>query len=629
MVVGALGWLAFGFAGGHAGQREFPDADGSTVEILDDPGARMGMAEAEASAWRPWNGRGYIRAAGGDAVWLRVTLRNPGDAPRHAVLADTGYFPDRVDLWGKRDGRTEKVGSSGEALAGREKPLWGRLAAFTVDVPARGKNVVWLRAVDAEGVYLRPAWWPQAGDFWAIQIRDVLVECLCYGALVALLLYNLVLWLRLRFPDTGSYVLYAGATFCFNFIANGGLALLGWPAGSPAKEMLVAGSLALSGFFLVRFARVFLGTAALLPRADRALRGLQGAAAALAAGVALMPRLGCAAWLGATIVTIALTHALLLAVALGAWRAGARHARFFIAAFGLLFAGALPAILTWLNNDVQAGAALALLAGSSLEMLMLAFAMADRFAQTQRRLVEETEQRRMIEETYAAELEIEVRERTRELEDANTDKDRMLMVIGHDLRGPLTGLMRAADATVGPFAREMSRAGREILLMIEDLVLWARMRAGTRVLAVHPAPAVLTPAILLHQTLADHGGLALEARAPEELRVVTDLVLAQTLVRNLLANALKFAQARVTLRAEPAADGVRFTVGNDGPPLPPEVAARFSAGEDPPLSATGGLGLRLCREICRALGGRLEAGTAADGATEFCFTLPAAPSPLR
>jgi hypothetical protein len=33
--------------------------------------------------------------------------------------------------------------------------------------------------------------------------------------------------------------------------------------------------------------------------------------------------------------------------------------------------------------------------------------------------------------------------------------------------------------------------------------------------------------------------------------------------------------------------------------------------------------LRLCREICRALRTPLEAGNAADGGTEFAFTLKA------
>lgn len=267
--------------------------------------------------------------------------------------------------------------------------------------------------------------------------------------------------------------------------------------------------------------------------------------------------------------------------------------------------------------------------GSALEMLLLSLAVAERFAQAQRekteaqeRLAMETERRRALQEAYADELEAEVRDRTRDLEQANSDKDRMLAVIGHDLRSPLAGLMRAAGSEHSAFARETARTGRALLLLIEDLVLWARLRAGTRHVGSHPAANVVAPAVALHRFLASSGGTELEVTVPEELRVETDLVLAQTLVRNLLANALKFAETRVVLRVERVDDGgVRVTVGNDGPPLLPAVAARLAAGENEPITATGGLGLRLCREICRALELKLEAGTAGEGGTEFRFTL--------
>ncbi|WP_038163473.1 ATP-binding protein, partial [Verrucomicrobium sp. BvORR106] len=100
----------------------------------------------------------------------------------------------------------------------------------------------------------------------------------------------------------------------------------------------------------------------------------------------------------------------------------------------------------------------------------------------------------------------------------------------------------------------------------------------------------------------------------------------QTLVRNLLANALKFARTRVVLRYEETPDGVRFIVGNDGPTLAPEVAARLAADADEPVTATSGMGLRLCREICRALGLQLVAAAGADGGTQFSFLLKKAAS---
>jgi signal transduction histidine kinase len=626
LVLAGLGWLMFVLAGYRAGMINLPD-DGSRLATWADPRPGLTIAEvaaAPATAWREWPGTTYLVAAAGKATWLRVKLSNPGTAMMQGVLADSEYLPDRMDAWWREDEGGWRHLTAGESIPGARKPLWGRTAAFPVTVRAGGEQTVYLRVTDHYNAYLWPRWWPRAEDFFEAQMRDTLAEAICYGGLLALLLYNSVLWLRLRFPDIGAYVPYAGAMLLFNFLSNGGSALLGLGLGSPWKEMLVGGALALSGVFVIQFARMFLGTAATVPGADRGLRAARIGWMGLAASAAVAPWFAAPLWFDAIVALIALTHLSLLVVALAAWRRGARHARFFVAAFGLLFTGSLPAVVAWLGQDMHAWAAMALLAGSLLEMLLLSFALADRFAQTQRQLVEETEQRRMIEQAYADELEIEVQERTRELREANADMDRMLAVIGHDLRSPLTGLMRVADGEPGGFAREVSRIGRALLLLIEDLALWTRLRAGTRALAVHPAAAVTAPAVALHRTLADHDRIALAVTVPETLRVETDLVLAQTLVRNLLANALKFARTRVELRAESVEGGVRFAVVNDGATLPPEVAARITADRDEPLSATGGLGLRLCREICQAFGTKLEAGDVPGGGATFAFVLRAA-----
>jgi signal transduction histidine kinase len=408
------------------------------------------------------------------------------------------------------------------------------------------------------------------------------------------------------------------------FFARAQAPALGWALASPGLETVLTTAMALSGCFLVQFARMFLELNLRFPCLDRWVLRTWIGFLALVALVALVSPGGPLNWMKCLTAAMAVTHVGLLTVALAAWRAGAWQARFFVLSFGCLFAGSLPMIAVWFWETTLRDVAMrGLMIGSALEMLMLSLALADRFVRTQRQLVEETEQRRTIEEAYADELEIEVRERTQELRAANADKDRMLSIIGHDLRGPLTGLMRSADEERGEFAQETARTGRALLLMIEDLVLWARLRAGTRVVAVHQASAVVVPAVALHHALAGKVGVELVLDVPDTVRVETDLVLAQTLVRNLLANALKFARTRVVLRVRDNGEGgVCFTVRNDGAPLSPEVAARFAAGEEEPMTATGGLGLRLCREICRALEMRLAARTSGEGETEFEFILP-------
>jgi signal transduction histidine kinase len=640
-----LGWLLLVFAADRTGmislqdEARFPPANatgaGGTVEFFVDARAALSRAEVARlppQAWQRWSGKTFITSPGRTPLWLRVTLRNPAGVDAHGVLANGSYyFVDRVEGWVGAGPNARHV-ISGEAVPVREKALWGRDTALPIVVPARGEQVVYLRAQDVFASIMTPVWWPEQAAFHAAQARGWLAEGIHLGGLLALLGYNMVLWLRLRLRDIGYYSLYLGANALFILLGRAHLASFGVTLGSPGLEALLVADMTMSGFFLTQFARVFLDLEARSARMDRLARGLAIAMLALAVGGFALSWLS---WLGmqAAVFGVGVAHVLVFALALWSWRAGERQARFFVLSFGCFFAGSLPTVVVWFTDvSFKDVTLMGLLIGTALEMLLLSLATADRFVQAQRekaaaqeQLVEETEQRRAIQEAYADELEEEVRERTRELEQANADKDRILAVMGHDLRSPLTGLMQAADQATGDFAREAARTGRALLLMIEDLVLWARLRAGTRVVSDHSAQSLLVPAIALHRALAERDGTELIVEGPEGLRVETDLVLAQTLVRNLLANALKFAATRVVLRAEEdGVGGVRFTVGNDGPSLSLAIAARLAAGENEPMTATGGLGLRLCREICRALGIRLQAGAAAAGGTEFTFTLKTA-----
>ncbi|MBI2512682.1 MAG: sensor histidine kinase [Opitutae bacterium] len=642
LVIAGLGWLVFVVAGSRTGMQLLPGANGTVGSFIEES-PRLGIDDVSRLSrdrWQPWDGRDYLKSPHGGVLWMRVTLRNPSSETQTGVLADSEYFTDWVEAWlpGDAGGANWSHRFAGEARPGAQKAIWSRTAAFLVSVPAGAERVIYLRATDHYYAYLRLHWWPRAEDFFAAQTRELLAEVMCLGGLLALVLYNLALWARLRFPDTGYYVGYAASAGGFNFVSNGGLAWLGLPAGSPAKEMLVVATLATSGVFLVQFTRTFLDSPASAARADRLLVWLRRGLVALLCGVPLMPWMTGLGWLAATILTLTVTHVALLTVALLAWRRGMGQARFFIAAFGLLFLGALPAVVTWLLGDILAGAARGLLAGSLLEMLLLSFAVADRFARLQReraeaqqRLVEEAEQRRAMQEAYADELRLEVDERTRELQTANADKDRMLTLLGHDLRSPLTAMTQTAEQLRRPgessspaqlFAGEVADAGRQMLLLIEDVVLWSRLRVGdTPTRGWHDAGLVVNQAVRLHRAQADRRHVEIALTLTPGHAVQTDLVLAQALLRNLVGNAVKFARTRVTVRVERAGDAMRYTVCDDGPGLPPAVLERLRTG-----GATGeerGFGLRLCREIAASLGVMIAVGSLPGGGTELGIALPA------
>ena len=665
LTVIGLAWLIFGVAGQLDGMHSPGESENFRVVWLRDSRGELtidAVAKLPEAAWQPWDDHDSLRTMHGDALWARVTLRNPDSEPWHAVVLNADYSTDRVDLWTQApirarmstDGRAENAprltGSwrqlhSGKALAGKDKPLWGRIASFPVDVVAGGERVCYLRAESVFSTLFRIRWWPRAEDFHAAQIREVLTVSLCFGGMAALLLYNTVLWIRLRFSDIGYYVAYSVTMAGSLFVGNNGLALLGQGLASPLKEIILAESLALSGVFVLQFGRLFLATADRLPGADRVLRFLRKVLFGLALGVPLLAVMPCVAWLRATVISLVVTHAVLLVVAVKAWRAGAHHARFFVAAFGLLFLLTAPVAVLFVIKEMIPWLGRELLVGSVLEMLLLSLAVSDRFVRlqqdklaAQQQVIEEVEQRQAIQEAYADELELEVRERTSELTAVNADKDRMLAVLGHDLRSPLTALTQTAGQirndkrvhldehgapeTLQNFAGEVEGAGRQLLLLIEDIVLWAHLRAeGPPTLKAHQATSLVLPAAHLHRAAAERRQVTLTVGTPEQLLVQTDLVLAQTLVRNLVANAVKFARTRVDLTASATSDGVRLIVRDDGPGLPPTVAASLR-GEG--AFTNGGMGLRLCLEIGVALGVPLETVAPTGGGTEMSVTFPAA-----
>lgn len=656
LVTAVMGWLLLGFAWNRT-EAKAP----SEIGIL--RGNSSGLDPEEVAArpetdWKSWSGAGFVTEKGHDSVWVRVILRNETDAAVSGVLVDAERYADRVDLFARaeaadpRPAGIEQPGGwlhlrSGEWTPARERALWGRETAFPLTVLPHSARTIYLRYEDQFAVWLDLNWWAQAGAFHSAIQREMMAEGCYFGLLLALLFYNAVLWVRFRFSDLGNYLLYLGTFVFYALMTRSVVIALGGTLGSPWMEMAGAIAQALSGVFLAEFCRQFLELPVRAPRVDRLVRGVRVVMTLLAAGALAAPMIGYPRWLSCIVLGTLVTHLTLFGAAVIAWRRGAWQARNLVLAFAPVFSAIFPAVAVWLHLlPLQVLIRWAML-GWSLEMLLLSFVIAERFARLQREKIaaqtqamEEAERREQIQEAYADELEHEVRARTHELAAANADKDRMMAVLGHDLRSPLTALTLLAEQAVRDggsarpdFATETVQTGRALLLLLEDVVLWARLRAEAGKAANHAAASVVVPATELHRTGAAQRAVTLNVATPPELRVRVDLVLAQTLVRNLTSNAIKSARSRVTVAVTDAdlpSDRVRVSVQDDGPGLPPEMAAYISGSvpgrpaSTAPWGARTGLGLQLCVEIAQAIGTQLETVETNGGGAEVSFTLPRA-----
>ncbi len=228
--------------------------------------------------------------------------------------------------------------------------------------------------------------------------------------------------------------------------------------------------------------------------------------------------------------------------------------------------------------------------------------------------------------------------RLREREDRSRA---FLMNVTHDLRTPLTairghvaalrdGIVPAdqVDRSLGAIESEASR----LSAMVSDLLDLARIDADQFRIAPTPvdATAMLEDAHAAQIAVAEQRGVALEDRIGDLPPLVTDPKRFRQIVDNLLENAIRWTPVGgvVTLEAHGSeTGGVTVTVSDSGPGVPPDhrevIFTAFHAEPSPDGRTGAGLGLAICRQLARAMGGDVVVTDSERGGAAFVVNLPA------
>ena len=229
-----------------------------------------------------------------------------------------------------------------------------------------------------------------------------------------------------------------------------------------------------------------------------------------------------------------------------------------------------------------------------------------------------------------------------EAQQATRARDDVLAVVAHDLRNPLNTVTMAVGLMLETTPVEKVQERRQVEIvrraadrmnrMIQDLLEVNRMESGRLTIEAKPE----SPASLVNDTvemlrpIATGSSIILEADVAENLLpVVADAARIQQVLSNLVGNAVKFTprDGRIVVCAEAIDGGVRFSVVDNGPGIPPDqvphIFGRF--WQAMPSDRRGiGLGLAIAKGIVEAHGGMIwEESNVGPGST-FYFTLPSA-----
>lgn len=222
-----------------------------------------------------------------------------------------------------------------------------------------------------------------------------------------------------------------------------------------------------------------------------------------------------------------------------------------------------------------------------------------------------------------------------ELEASLQDRERLIGIVGHDLRNPLqaitmgvsTVLRRGGltDAHVRSLHRVQTSADR-MSRMISGLLDFERARAGTLVSERVPGRLADLVAAVAEEFEESHPDrpITFPRRAQGEGEWAPDRIsqMVSNLVGNAIEHSLEASPITVTVEDEPG--GVTLEVHNQnrsGPLLPEELKTLFEPFRRGSQSSGLGLGLYIVRMIAQAHGGKVEARSDAGG-TSFRLQFP-------
>jgi len=209
------------------------------------------------------------------------------------------------------------------------------------------------------------------------------------------------------------------------------------------------------------------------------------------------------------------------------------------------------------------------------------------------------------------------------LETENRNRDIMLSVLSHDLRGPISNLVSITklyerdQLSADMLKKVMDLVHRDVsnsLELLETLLTWTRSNFDK--LNLVSQRFMLAPAITSVVELVRAGILNKEINIVlevPEIELENDPQILSIVLRNVISNAVKFTPSKgdVVIRVEQFTEQTMITVTNSGEPMSEEFIEFVTM--DRAFARVGnqsekgfGLGLRLCREFLPLINGTME-----------------------
>jgi PAS domain S-box-containing protein len=240
----------------------------------------------------------------------------------------------------------------------------------------------------------------------------------------------------------------------------------------------------------------------------------------------------------------------------------------------------------------------------------------------------------------------EIRLKNEQLQTMNAEKDKFFSIIAHDLRGPLSAFVSATKIItedvqtmsieeIRDITESMKSSATNIYSLLENLLEWSRLRRDTMDFVPEKLNLRKNTEVCIEvlKESARRKGIIIEDVLPPELNILADSHMFETVIRNLVSNAIKFTSSGGKIKVTASYDDNQYIlikIIDSGMGMPPELIDRlFKINEKTNRPGTDGepstgLGLLLCKEFIEKNGGRIWVESESGKGSTFLFTLKSA-----
>jgi PAS domain S-box-containing protein len=238
----------------------------------------------------------------------------------------------------------------------------------------------------------------------------------------------------------------------------------------------------------------------------------------------------------------------------------------------------------------------------------------------------------------------EIKHKNIQLQNSIAEKDRFFSILAHDLRGPLSSFVGATQIIteeiqnmdieeIKQITLRMKTSAANIYSLLENLLEWSRLkRDGLDFIPIRlNLKEKIEECIDVLSESANKKKIKTTISVAGEIEIIADNHMFDTVIRNLVFNAIKFTHTggTVSVTADYTNDHfIEVKVSDSGIGITPELKNKLFLLDEKTnrLGTEGepstGLGLLLCKEFIDKHGGKLWVESEVGKGSVFSFTIP-------